>query len=82
MQVPDCRSVLVTTTFKVPGACAGVVAMIDVALTTVTPVASVPPNVTVAPARKPVPVSVTGVPPPWEPLFGETAVTVGAGSYV
>ena len=35
----------------------------EVLLTTVTPVAGVPPKLTVAPARKPVPVMVTAVPP-------------------
>ena len=41
--------------------------------------AAVPPNETpLAPAR-PVPVIVTFVPPAIGPLFGETAVTAGAG---
>ena len=60
-------------------ACAGAVAVIDVLLTTVTPVAAVPPRLTVAPARKPVPVMVTGVPPAVVPEAGETPLTVGAG---
>jgi hypothetical protein len=47
--------------------------------TTTTPVAAVPPNFTVAPARKPVPVIVTEVPPLTVPLLGEIEVTVGAG---
>ena len=59
--------------------CAGVVAVMDVALTTVTPVAEVPPRVTVAPLRKPVPVMVTAVPPFAVPVPGEMEVTVGAG---
>lgn len=50
-----------------------------VALTTVTPEAGVPPNVTaVAPVRL-VPVMVTLVPPSVEPLTGLIDVTVGAG---
>ena len=70
---------LVTTTLTAPAACAGVVAVIDVLLTTVTPVAAVPPRLTVAPVRKPVPVIVTGVPPAVVPMLGEIDVTVGAG---
>ena len=70
---------LVTTTFTAPAACAGVVAVIDVLLTTVTLVAAVPPSVTVAPARKPVPVIVTGVPPAVVPDGGAIELTVGAG---
>ena len=74
-----CPSLLVTTTFTAPTACAGVVAVIDVALTTTTPVAAVPPRFTVALGRKPVPVMVTGVPPAVVPEVGETLLTVGAG---
>ncbi len=55
------------------------VAVIEVLLPTVTPVAAVPPIVTVAPARKPVPVIVTGVPPAVVPDVGEIELTVGAG---
>jgi hypothetical protein len=60
----------------VPG---GVVAVIDVALTTVTLVAVLPPIVTEVAPVKFVPVMVTGVPPAVVPLLGEIAVTVGAG---
>ena len=49
----------------------------DVLLATTTLVAAVPPNVTVAPVAKLVPVIVTGVPPAVDPLFGDTLVTVG-----
>ena len=62
-----------------PAACAGVVAVIEVLFTTVTPVAAVPPSLTVAPARKPVPVRVTAVPPLAVPVLGVIEVTVGAG---
>jgi hypothetical protein len=48
-----------------------------VLFTTVTPVAAVPPNVTVAPVAKFVPVIVTAVPPSDDPLFGLTLLTVG-----
>jgi hypothetical protein len=48
-----------------------------VPFTTTTLVAAVPPNVTVAPAAKFVPVIVTAVPPAGGPLFGDTLVTVG-----
>ena len=70
---------MVTTTFTAPAACAAVVAVIDVLLTTVTPVAAVPPRFTVAPVRKPVPAIVTAVPPLVVPEFGVIEVTVGAG---
>ena len=66
----------VTVTVTAPAACAGVVAVIEVLLTT-TFVAAVPPNVTVAPVAKFVPVIVTPVPPATGPLFGLTLVTVG-----
>ena len=72
-------SLLVTTMLVAPDACAGVVAVIEVLLTTVTPVADVPPTFTVAPERKPVPVMVTAVPPELVPDDGEIAVTLGAG---
>jgi hypothetical protein len=48
-----------------------------VLFTTTTLVAAVPPNVTVAPAAKFVPVIVTAVPPAVAPLFGVTLPTVG-----
>ena len=68
--------VTVTSTVPVPD---GEVAVTDVALLTMTPVAAVAPKSTaVAPLRL-VPVTVTEVPPAWGPLFGLTAVTVGAG---
>ena len=57
-------------------------AVIEVLLTRFTPVAAVPPKLTVAPDRKPVPVMVTAVPPPVGPEVGETAVTLGAGFVV
>ena len=46
---------------------------------TVTPVAAVPPILTVAPERKPVPVMVTAVPPLAAPELGLIELTVGAG---
>src|SRR2546425_480044 len=67
----------VTITSATPAACAGVVALICVALTTVTPVAGVPPTVTVAVASKPVPVIVIAVPPANGPEVGLTALMVG-----
>ena len=70
---------MVTTMLTNPAACAGVLAVIDVLLTTTTLVAADPPNVTVAPDRKPVPPMVTEVPPDREPPVGEIEVTVGAG---
>ena len=71
---------LVTTTFTAPAACAGVVAVIDVLLTTVTPVAAVPPRLDRrSSCRKPVPLIVTAVPPAVVPVLGEIEFTVGAG---
>jgi hypothetical protein len=71
----------VTVTVAAPAACAGVVAVIVVAFTTVTPVAAVPPNVTVAPLTKPVPLIVTLVPPAVGPLVGAIPLTVGGPTY-
>src|SRR5437879_6142782 len=62
-----------------PAACAGVVALICVALTTPTPVAALPPTATVAVASKLVPVMVMAVPPAVGPEVGLTASTVGGG---
>ena len=70
---------LVTTTLTAPAVCAGVVAVIDVLPTTLTAVAAVPPRLTVAPARKPVPAMVTEVPPAVVPVLGVIDATVGAG---
>jgi len=56
----------------------GVVAVMVVLLTTVTPVAAVPPKATVAPETKLVPVMVTLVPPVVGPEVGEIEETVGA----
>jgi hypothetical protein len=67
----------VTVTLTAPAEPAGVVAVIWVELTTVTAVAAALPKVTVAPARKPVPVRVTAVPPAVGPLAGEMPLRVG-----
>jgi hypothetical protein len=67
----------VTVTVTAPAVPAGVVAVIEVLLTTVTFVAAAEPNVTVAPEAKLVPVIVTDVPPAVEPVLGLTPVTVG-----
>jgi hypothetical protein len=66
------------TTFTAPKTCAGAVAVIEVLLPTLTLVAAVPPSVTLAPLRKPVPVIVMDVPPDVVPELGDIAVTVGA----
>src|SRR6266852_5745820 len=76
VNVPGFVSGLVTTTFTAPAACAAVVAVICVALTTTTLVAPVPPNVAVVPVTKFVPVMVTAVPPAAAPLPGLTPPTV------
>jgi hypothetical protein len=70
----------VTVTVTAPALPAGVVAEICVPLTTTTLVAALPPNVTVAPAAKFVPMIVTGVPPAVGPVLGDTLVTVGTGT--
>jgi len=67
----------VTVTFTDPADPGGVVAVIEVVLTTVTLVAAAEPNVTVAGETKFVPVIVTAVPPASGPTPGDTLLTVG-----
>ena len=62
-----------------PARSAGAVAVIEVAETTVVVAGDVPKSTALAP-MKPVPVTVTWVPPPGRPATGLTAVTVGAGA--
>ena len=69
--------VFVTTTLTGPAVCDGEVAIMDVLLTTLTFVAKVESNLTVALGLKFVPVIVTEVPPAVGPEFGETDVKVG-----
>jgi hypothetical protein len=76
VRLPLCP-LTVTVTVTAPALPAGVVAVIVVLFTKLTFVAAVPPNVTVAPAAKFVPVIVTAVPPTVVPLLGETLLTVG-----
>jgi hypothetical protein len=78
-QVPLCVSGFVTVTLTAPAACAVVVPVMFVALIVET-VSAEPPNDTVAPAWKPLPLTVTAVPPPGTPLAGATDVTAGAGA--
>ena len=76
VRLPVCPfTVTATVTAPAP---AGVVAVIEVLLTTTTLVTAAVPNFTVAPAAKFVPVIVTAVPPAAGPLFGDTLLTVGA----
>lgn len=77
MSVPKPVSGFVTTTSTKPALCDGVTQVIVVLSTTVTLVALLPPNVTVAPLTNPVPVTVAEVPPLAGPEVGLTAVTVG-----
>ena len=79
MIVPLWPSGLVTTTFTEPAVCAGVVTVRLVLLTKLTPIAAVPPKLTVAPDTKLVPVMVTDVPPAFGPFAGAMPPTVGAG---
>jgi len=76
VRLPLCP-LTVTVTVTAPAPPAGVVAVMVVLFTTATLVASVPPNVTVAPAAKFDPVIVTAVPPAVVPLLGDTLLTVG-----
>ena len=76
VRLPLCPLTM-TVTVTAPALPTGVVAVIVVLFTTTTLVAAVPPNVTVAPVTKFVPVIVTAVPPPVDPLFGLTLLTVG-----
>ena len=69
---------VVTRTLAVPALPAGVVAVIEVAFTTVTAVAAVPPMVTAVAPVKPVPVIVTDCPPASGPDDGLIAVTSGS----
>ena len=62
-----------------PAGWAGVVALICVALTKLTPVTALPPMATVAVTSKFVPVMVIAVPPWVGPEAGLTPVTVGGG---
>jgi hypothetical protein len=77
VNVPFCASELVTTTLTVPSACAGVLAVIELLLTTATLVAAALPNETIAPGRKPVPEIVMDVPPVVGPEMGAIEFTTG-----
>jgi hypothetical protein len=79
--VPVCPSLLFTTTSTVPTACAVVVPLIAVAVTLVT-VSAEPPNDAVAPLWKPVPFTVTAVPPDPRPELGVTDAGTGGARYV
>ena len=74
--------IVVSTTSFAPAVPAGVTAVTDVALTTLTLVAAVPPTVTLLVPVKLVPVIVIVVPPSDEPDVGATVVMVGAATYV
>ena len=73
---------VVTATVFAPVVPIGVTAVIEVALTTTTLVAAVPPTVTLLAPVKFVPVIVIGVPPANTPVFGFTELIVGAAIYV
>jgi len=74
---------VVTTTFLAPAVPAGVTAVSEVALPTTTPVAGLPPIArVVSPAKNPVPVTVTAVPPAVVPEFGVIPPIDGAPRYV
>jgi hypothetical protein len=71
---------LVTTTSTVPAASGGAYAVIDVSELTVKLGALMPPNITPEAVVKPVPVMVTGLPPPEGPNDGLMALTVGTAT--
>src|SRR6185437_5086165 len=80
LRLPERPVEFVTVTVTVPTAPAGEVADMVVPFSTVTLVAALAPNVTVAPAAKLVPVMVTPVPPLVGPVAGPIPVTVGVGA--
>src|SRR5881396_1213176 len=79
--MPVCASGFVTTAFTGPAACAVVVPVMLVAVI-VAIVSADPPNETVAPAWKPVPLTVSELPPALGPLLGVTELTAGGATYV
>jgi hypothetical protein len=79
VHVPLCESGFVTLTLTAPAACAVVVPLMLVAVI-VAMVSADPPKDAVAPDWKPVPLTVTDVPPALGPLFGATDETVGAAT--
>ena len=68
---------VVTSTLATPALLAGVIAVIEVELTTLTEVAAVPLNVTAVAPVKLVPVMVTACPPASGPDDGLMDATVG-----
>ena len=72
--------IVVSETVFAPTVPAGVTAVTDVPLTTLTLVAATPPIVTLVVPVRFVPVIVIGVPPIEGPLFGETDAIVGAAT--
>ena len=73
---------VVTITLAGPTVPAGIVAVMEVLLTTTTLIAGLPAMVTPVAPVNPVPVMVTAVPPAGGPLVGLTEVTVGAATNV
>lgn len=70
----------VTATLLAPALPEGTMQLIDVGLSTVTPMAATPPIVTVDPDAKFEPEMVTPLPPAIDPLAGEMDEIVGAGA--
>ena len=71
---------VVTWTSAVPAAWAGAVAVIWVSESTVKLVAAVPSKVTAVAPVKPVPLTVTTVPPAVLPLDGDSPLTTGGAT--
>jgi len=78
LEVAEVPAGVVTVTSTVAADSAGEVAVTEVSLLTVTPVAAVVPKLTALAPVNPVPVMVTDVPPVLDPELGLTPVTVGA----
>jgi hypothetical protein len=78
--VEFCVSGFVIFTSTVPALCAGVVMLTVVELMNVTPVAGIPPIVTVHPAANPAPFTVIDWPPVVGPEAGRHETTAGGGS--
>src|ERR1041384_6131239 len=79
VRVPDCTLGLMTATFFAPAGPAGGVAVNAGGLKKPTPVAALPPMVTVAPLTKLLPLMVMAVPPLVLPQLGVTDNTTGGG---
>ena len=79
-EVAEVPAVLVTVTSTVPAVWAGDVTVREVSEVMLRLVPAAPPKLTDVAVRKPVPVTVTEVPPTAGPAAGFTALTMGVVS--